>query len=117
MTNWRLKRNLSQEDLDQAMAREVPAPVGMATKIEDFVNEVNITLKASFQQMHEEASVRVREHIKLRTQANQTTQMWIRSGLNQVMVDHCPFCGQDLSVAALRLLQIIESSSTKLSTV
>ena len=97
------QRNLAQ-NLDQAIIRPVPAPIGMATNIEDFVGRVNTTLRSSFQQAHEEASFRVREHILLKTQDNQTTETWIGSGLDQVQVDNCPFCGQELSAVAVQLL-------------
>ena len=96
------QRNLAQ-NLDQALIRAVPDPIGMATNIEDFVKEVNTTLQASIQQAHEEASIRVREHIQLRTQANQTTETWIQSGIGQVKEDSCPFCGQKLSAGSLML--------------
>ncbi len=98
-----VQKNLAQ-NLDQARARLMPSPIGIAANLEDFVKEVNATLQSCFEQSHEEAIIRVREHIQLRTQANQTTETWIQRGLGQVKADSCPFCGQELNATAVRLL-------------
>jgi hypothetical protein len=77
--------------------------------IDDYIEKVNTCLASSYQIAHDDASNAVEEHIKNKTQNTITTKSWLKSGLNQVAGDDCPFCGNPLNEPGKALIEIYKT--------
>lgn len=97
------------EDLENAKNRQEPQPLEVSDNIEAFVEQVNACLSHTYQRAHQAASEAVEKHIHQKTQKRTTTKNWLRDGIEQIAGDHCPFCGQVLEEAALKLLDVYRS--------
>jgi wobble nucleotide-excising tRNase len=84
----KLKVSQEKEDLT-ALAKFVSLPM-----LDWDFSTIHEAINQNFQSIHSEARARVDEHIKNHLKNQETAEVFIRQGLEQ-LVDICPFCGQD----------------------
>jgi wobble nucleotide-excising tRNase len=97
------KRILSENIQNKDKILKLPEPSKIS--VSDFdsltnaIDSANAILKTSFDDLKEEAIVKLQEHIKYCLQNDNEAENWIKKGLTFVSDDSCPFCGQDLTSA------------------
>lgn len=92
------------ENLENIVRRDVPAPLNPSLDFAGFVEKVNKYLGSSFQQVHDSTLERIGEHIKNYTKSPITTETWISQGIELLVENTCPFCGQELDDRAKELI-------------
>ncbi len=95
--------------LKKAKDRKEPELLYVPENIEAFVEQVNNCLASTYQRAHDDASEAVEKHIKDKTQNTVTTKNWLKTGLDQVAGDYCPFCGKSLEEEGENLIEIYRS--------
>jgi len=106
-TDLKTKKDL-EENLEKAKDRSEPGLLSVPNKIDAFVEQVNTCLKSSFQKVHDDATDAVKIHIENKTKNIATTKAWLNSGLEQVSVESCPFCGQTLEDEGKKLIELYQ---------
>lgn len=66
-----------------------------AMVLPEFPTEFTSVLAKRLDDVSEEAERRIREHLSSHTAG--TSERWLEEGINNVLGDECPFCGQGLS--------------------
>ncbi len=103
-----LERIAMQKDLRanlaKAIARNNPSPIDLPEDFTAFVKHVNDCFMSIYERVHIDAAERVHQHIEKKTKALRTTQQWLQHGLDHMLVNECPFCGQRLYAQAQELL-------------
>lgn len=84
------------DNLEKAKDRDEPEILSVPENIGSFVEQVNSCLASTYKRAHDDASEAVEKHIKDKTQNTATTKNWLKTGLDHVAGDYCPFCGQTL---------------------
>ena len=98
-----------EDNLENAKDRKEPELLSVPENIEAFVDQVNTCLASAYQRAHDDASDAVEKHIKDKTQNTTTTKNWLKTGLDHVARDYCPFCGQNLGEEGKKLIEIYQS--------
>ena len=98
-----------EDNLEKAKDRKEPELLSVPENIEAFVGQVNTCLASTYQRAHDDASNAVERHIEDKTQNTATTKSWLKSGLDHIAGDYCPFCGQTLKEEAKQLIEIYRS--------
>ena len=98
-----------EHNIEEAKDREEPQLLSIPENIESFVNQVNTCLASAYRRAHDDASMAVERHIKAKTKNTPTTKAWLKTGLDHVAGDHCPFCGQTLEEEAKSLIEFYRS--------
>ncbi len=98
-----------ETNLEKAKERNEPKLLSVPEDIETFVYQVNTCLSSTYQRAHDAATDAVEKHIKDKTKNTATTKNWLKTGLNQVAGDYCPFCGQTLENEGKELIKIYRS--------
>ena len=98
-----------EDNLERAKDRKEPELLSVPENIEAFVEQVNTCLASTYQRAHDDASDAVEKHIKDKTQNATTTKNWLKTGLDHVAGDYCPFCGQTLEEEGKKLIEIYRS--------
>jgi len=89
------ERHLIQ-DLDAARNRVEPAPCSQIVDLPPLVEQVEELLATTFDQAHQEAEVRLQQHLEGHTQDSGRARNWIQQGITLILGDECPFCGQGI---------------------
>lgn len=98
-----------EKNLEKAKERNEPKLLAIPEDIDTFVEQVNTCLSSTYQNAHDDATKAVEKHIKEKTKNTNTTKSWLKTGLNQVAGDHCPFCGKTLEDEGKKLIEIYKS--------
>jgi len=98
-----------EDNLEKAKDREEPELLSVPENIEAFVEQVNTCLASTYQRAHDDASDAVEKHIKDKTQNTTTTKNWLKTGLDHVAGNYCPFCGYTLEEEGKKLIEIYRS--------
>jgi wobble nucleotide-excising tRNase len=97
------KDSLAENIQNKDKILQLPEPSKISVPIFDSltngIDNANIILKTSFDDLKEEAIAKLQEHIKHCLQNDNEAETWIKKGLTFVSDDSCPFCGQDLTSA------------------
>lgn len=91
-------------------ARENLTSADWGIGFSESLDRFNKTLQTSLQNYHEEARLKLNEHIQNKFKNTQSAERWIQQGLNDNNGKSCQFCGQALSEEALQLLEIYRQS-------
>jgi len=97
----KVKKQISTKQDEEKLSKLLDLPL-IAIQILD-TQELKHAYRASLESTHVEAENVVRAHIQEHVRNHETSEAFLRSGLDQV-IDVCPFCGQDLKDAQ-RLLR------------
>lgn len=99
------QKNL-QLNLDAITNRAVPVPITIITGFEGFVAKINDCLGSDFQRVHSSTLERIKHHIEHCTQPRVSTEAWLSQGLELIVNNVCPFCGQEFNGEANELLDM-----------
>ncbi len=104
----RTKKEL-EDNLEKAKNKKEPELFSVPENIEAFVEQVNSCLASTYQRAHDDASDAIEKHIKDKTQNTATTKNWLKTGLDHITGDYCPFCGKTLEDEGKELIEIYRS--------
>ncbi len=98
-----------EDNLEKERDKKEPELISVPENIEAFVEQVNSCLASAYQRAHDDASDAVEKHIKDKTHNTATTKNWLKTGLNHIAEDYCPFCGKTLEEEGMMLIEIYRS--------
>jgi len=98
-----------EDNFEKAKDRKEPELLSVPENIETFVEQVNTCLARTYQRAHDDASEAVEKHIIAKTQNTATTKNWLKTGLDHVAGNYCPFCGKTLEEEGRKLIEIYRS--------
>jgi len=103
LTTLDTERRLAQ-DLATARARPEPAVCSALPVLDATVERIQLSLASTFEQAHQDAESRLRDHLQNHTQHPQRSRNWVRQGGSLIKGDECPFCGQKIVGTAAALI-------------
>lgn len=91
-------------DLEGTRSRPEPTLCPAPPTLNEVAVSVDEALLSSFEQVHGDAEIRLREHLENHTQNSEQARMWAQQGLTLIRGNICPFCEQELSTDAVNLI-------------
>lgn len=99
-----------RKESNNIKARENLTSVNWGIGFSESLDRFNKALQTSLQNYHDEARLKLNEHIGNNFKNAQNAERWIQQGLDDNYGVYCQFCGQVLSEEALQLLEIYRQS-------
>lgn len=84
--------------------RKSPQSISIPENPVSLLNRLDEYLRKNIENIHEAAKQKLDSHVNSSHKENLASKTWIRQGLNLLLENECPFCGQSLSGEALRLI-------------
>lgn len=99
-----INNNLSQtryilNNITSVLHRNEPIELAINEDFRTLMDRINDTFNSSLTRIHENANQLVLDHIQNHCNPGVQSEGWLHQGLNLIITDHCPFCGQVLENA------------------
>lgn len=99
-----------RDNIDEIKKRKLCTHITNNYVIKTHLGELNAALSLSLDTHHDEAKIKVTEHIKAHFNNAEGAEQWLRKGLEDNNGENCQFCGQALGDQAKHLLSLYRDS-------
>lgn len=96
-----------KNETNDILRRDIFSSQGTISSL-DFFDRLNDCFSSSLNTVHEDARIKLMNHIENNFNEPETAEKWIRDGLEQTKSTICSFCGSDISQEKNDLLDIYQ---------